>query len=74
MSIFELYTNDELLVIRNLLKTNEARLLVRFMGDMFGEKATKQPYNAEAIKGMASMIHEVKLLPFQIEEHLKNRK
>lgn len=74
MSIYELYTNDELLAIRNLLRTSEARLLLRFIGDMYGEKATKQPFNAEAIKGMASLVHEVKLLPNEIEGVISHRK
>lgn len=74
MSIYELYTNDELLVIRNLLRTSEAKLLVRFMGDYVTELATKQQMNAEAIKGMASLVHEVKTLPNDIEEYISHRK
>lgn len=74
MSIYEFYTNDELLAIRNLLRTHEAKLLVHFLGDYAHELATKQQVNAEAIKGMANLLHEVKSLPAKIEECVSHRK
>ena len=74
MSIYELYTNDELLAIRNLLVTAEAKLLVRFMGDYMTDLATKQPINAEEIKGMGNLIHEVKTLSQSIESVISHRK
>ena len=74
MSIYELYTNDELLAIRNLLVTAEAKLLVRFMGDYMTGLSTKQPINAEEIKGMGNLIHEVKTLSQSIESVISHRK
>ena len=74
MSIYELYTNDELLAIRNLLVTAEAKLLVRFMGDYMTDLATKQPINTEEIKGMGNLIHEVKTLSQSIESVISHRK
>lgn len=74
MNIYEFYTNDELLAIRNLLRTHEGKLLVRFIGDLVDERATRQPINAEAIKGMAGMVHDIKKLPFDIEGVIGQRK
>ena len=73
MSIYENYTNDELIAIRNLLKTKEARLLVHLLDDFKDELATK-PIDASELKGMARLLHKVKTLSKEIEGVVENKK
>jgi hypothetical protein len=73
MSIYDFYSNDELLAIRNLLRTSEGRLLMHFMSDFVDECSTK-PFEALEVKGMGRMAHEVKSLPRKIESVISERK
>lgn len=74
MSIYDFYTNNELLTLRTLIKSDEASLLIRFLGDYVTETATKTSLHAEEIKGMAILLHKVKTSVEDIENQLKNRK
>lgn len=73
MSIYENYTEEELLTIRNLLKTREARLLVHLLDDYKDELSSK-PIDALEIKGMGRLLHEVKTLSIKLEGVLDKRK
>lgn len=73
MSIYDFYSNDELLTIRNLLRTSEARLLLRFMSDFVDECSTK-PFEALEVKGMGRMAHEIKSLSKKLESVISERK
>jgi hypothetical protein len=74
MSIYDFYSNDELLTIRNLLRTSEARLLMHFISDFVDECSTKPNYDALETKGMGRLAHEIKSLSKKLESVISERK
>lgn len=70
MSIYDFYTNNELLTLRTLLKSDEAKLLVRFLSDYVTETATRTSLAAEEIRGMSILLHKVKTSVEDIENQL----
>lgn len=74
MSIYDFYSNDELLTVRNYLRTNETQLLFRLLNDFINETAYKQNLTAEEIKGMNVLSYKLKTLSSDLENQLENRK
>lgn len=74
MNIYEFYTDNELLTLRNTLRTGEYALLIRFLGDYITDFSAKTPENEKEIKGMAQLLHKMKTLPYETENILINRR
>jgi hypothetical protein len=73
MTITELMETSEIVKLRELLQDERCRLLFDYMGNYLTHKATSRQEEAQDIRGMAKLLHEVKTLEPKLTDVLKNR-
>lgn len=71
MKNLDLYTREELNAIRNFLKLPESRLFISYFSDLMTDFSRNPNQNAETIRGMAILLHEIKTFPKEVEQVLK---
>ena len=61
---------ENLVKIRNLLNSQEGKLLVDYLSDYITENACKTR-DASEIKGMCELLQQIKLIPGKVEQRRK---
>jgi len=66
---------NNLILLRNAIRnTQEGRLLIEYLSDIITSHAINPAKNAEQIKGMAELLHEIKTLPDKADRVIENKR
>ena len=66
----ELMKIEDLVLVRNILNSQEGRLLLDYLSDYISSLACT-PKEASEIKGMCELLHQIKAIPQYVEDYRK---
>lgn len=73
MKNLNLFTTQELVIIRNTLKTDGAKLLLKYLEAFMSKSTFDNSLNAEAFRGMGMILHEFKTFEKDVETVIQNK-